>query len=278
VSADGPQPERRTVVRAILGVAGTAAGLAVGGCTTGAGSQPGSPRTTTVPLPATQGRAVPSGTPPTSPQPAPGPPLSQPGPDIVSGPSTPGRVALTFHGAGDPALTAKVLDVARSAGAHLTVFAVGQWLAANPSVGRDIVGAGHDLGNHTWSHQAMTHLTASQAGREVQDGARAVAAAVGSPGLLFRPSGTPTSTATIRAAALAAGYQRCVSYDVDPEDYLDPGAELVRSRTLAAAKGGSIVSLHLGHAGTVEALPGILAGLAARGLSAVRLTDLLSGA
>lgn len=274
MSADGPQPERRTVVRAILGVAGAAAGLAVGGCTTGAGSQPGSPSATTVRPPTTQGSAVPS----TSPPPAPVPLLSQPGPDIMSGPSTLGRVALTFHGAGDPALTAKVLDVARSAGVHLTVFAVGQWLVANPSVGRDIIGAGHDLGNHTWSHQAMTHLTAAQAAREVQDGARAVAAAVGSPGLLFRPSGTPTSTATIRAAALAAGYQRCVSYDVDPEDYLDPGAELVRSRTLAAAKGGSIVSLHLGHAGTVEALPGILAGLAARGLSAVRLTELLSGA
>jgi len=204
--------------------------------------------------------------------------LTQPGADIVVGTGAPHAVALTFHGAGAPELTAQALKIAAAQHAHLTVFAVGQWLSANPGLGRDIVSAGHDLGNHTWSHQTMTRLSPAQAGQEVRDGADAVAAAVGAAGLLFRPSGTPTSTATIRAAAAASGYQRCISYDVDPEDYLDPGATAVRTRTLAAVKGGSIVSLHLGHSQTVEALPGILQGLAERGLTSVRLTDLLAPA
>lgn len=125
-------------------------------------------------------------------------------------------MALTFHGAGDVSLTAAALAIAREAGARLTVFAVGQWLAANPQTGRDIVAAGHDLGNHTRSHQPMTALDATTSRREVEQGANAVAASVGQAGLLFRPSGTPTSTPTIRAAALAAGYARCISYDVDP--------------------------------------------------------------
>ena len=47
-------------------------------------------------------------------------------------------------------------------------------------------------------------------------------------------------------------------------------------RTVAAMSGGSIVSLHLGHPGTADALPGILDALARRGLRAVRLTELLS--
>ena len=50
----------------------------------------------------------------------------------------------------------------------------------------------------------------------------------------------------------------------------------MRERTLADVKAGSIVSLHLGHAGTVAALPGILAGLRARGLAAVTVTELLA--
>jgi peptidoglycan/xylan/chitin deacetylase (PgdA/CDA1 family) len=187
-------------------------------------------------------------------------------------------VALTFHGAGDPGLTARVLSIAAAARAALTVFAVGQWLAANPALGRDIVAAGHDLGNHTWSHQAMLGLDLAAAVREVQLGTDAVARSVGAAGLLFRPSGTPTSTPTIRSAARAAGYQRCLSYDVDPLDYSDPGADLVRTRTLAAIRAGSIVSLHLGHTGTVDALPGILKGLAAQGLAAVSVSQLLTGA
>jgi len=204
--------------------------------------------------------------------------LTRPGADITRGAGAPNAVALTFHGAGAPELAAQALRIADAEHAHVTVFAVGQWLSANPGLGRDIVRAGHDLGNHTWSHQTMTNLSAAQATQEVRAGADAVAAAVGAAGLLFRPSGTATSTGTIRAAAAASGYQRCISYDVDPEDYLDPGATVVRSRTLAAVTGGSIVSLHLGHPGTIEALPGVLQGLAARGLVPVRLTDLLAGA
>ncbi|GAA2746362.1 hypothetical protein GCM10009868_31460 [Terrabacter aerolatus] len=202
--------------------------------------------------------------------------LASAGPDIGSGPRDAPLVALTFHGAGVPARTRAVLEIARAHDAHLTVFAVGQWLQANPDLGKAILAAGHDLGNHTWSHQAMRHLSASEAEAEVSRGAAQVAAVRGSAGLLFRPSGTPTSTPVIRAAARTSGYQRCISYDVDPQDYLDPGASAVESRTLAAVRAGSIVSLHLGHEGTVAALPGILAGLRSRGLRAVTVSELLA--
>lgn len=202
--------------------------------------------------------------------------LTTHGPDIRMGPSTRQRVALTFHGAGDPALTRHALSVFGTRGAHVTVFAVGQWLAANPDLGRVIVAGGHDLGNHTWSHQTMPRLGASAARTEVARGAAAVAAIPGSSPLLFRPSGTPASTPLIREAAAASGYARCISYDVDPADYQDPGTALVVRRTLAGVRAGSIVSLHLGHAGTVAALPEILHGLEQRSLRAVTMTELLS--
>lgn len=204
--------------------------------------------------------------------------LREAGPDIRTGPATSAAVALTFHGAGELGLTERVLEILRQAQARVTVFAVGQWLATTPQVGRDIVGQGHDLGNHTWSHLAMGNLSRLKAEDEVRRGAEAVAGSVGAPGALFRPSGTPTSTDAIRAAAAAAGYARCISYDVDPEDFLDPGAPLVTSRTLTAVRPGSIVSLHLGHPGTVDALPAILSGLADKRLRATTLTDLLARA
>ena len=202
--------------------------------------------------------------------------LGSVGPDIRSGSSGRHEVALTFHGAGPASLTATVLDIARAHGARVTVFAVGQWLHANPALGRAVLAGGHDLGNHTWSHRPMRRLAAAEADAEVSRGAAEVALVRGSAGLLFRPSGTPTSTAVIRAAARASGYARCISYDVDPQDYLDPGTAAVRERTLADVRAGSIVSLHLGHAGTVAALPGILAGLRARGLRAVTVNELLA--
>ena len=184
-------------------------------------------------------------------------------------------MALTFHGAGDRSLAEQILRDCAEHDARITVFAVGQWLAGAPSLGRQILAAGHELGNHTWSHQQMPSLSARVADDEIRRGADALRKATGTVGWWFRPSGTPRSTATIRAAASLSGYQRCVSYDVDPQDYLDPGAGLVLSRTLEQVRPGSIVSLHLGHAGTVQALSKILAGLSAKGLVPVTLSQLL---
>jgi peptidoglycan/xylan/chitin deacetylase (PgdA/CDA1 family) len=67
-----------------------------------------------------------------------------------------------------------------------------------------------------------------------------------------------------------------VSYDVDSLDYTDPGPDAVVATVLGSVRRGSIVSLHLGHPGTVTALPAILRGLAGRGLRPVTLSGLLS--
>jgi peptidoglycan/xylan/chitin deacetylase (PgdA/CDA1 family) len=80
----------------------------------------------------------------------------------------------------------------------------------------------------------------------------------------------------VLAAAGRVGYRTVVAFDVDPSDYRDPGAQAVISRTLAGVQPGSIVSMHLGHVGTVQALPAILDGLAARGLKAVTVETLLT--
>ncbi len=52
------------------------------------------------------------------------------------------QVALTFHGNGDPALAEALLRAVEAKGAKITVFAVGNWLAANPALGRRILSGG----------------------------------------------------------------------------------------------------------------------------------------
>jgi peptidoglycan/xylan/chitin deacetylase (PgdA/CDA1 family) len=200
-----------------------------------------------------------------------------PAADLLHGPRTRPAVALTFHGAGDPSLTRTVLRIAAEHSAGLTVLAVGSWLDGNRALATAILDGGHDLGNHTWSHLPMRRLSSAEARREVSRAAALLTSLTGSGGSWFRPSGTPRSTGTIRRAAAASGYHRCLAYDVDPLDYTDPGSALVASRVHRDAVSGSIVSLHLGHPGTVAALPVILDSLARRGLRAVTVTDLMRG-
>jgi peptidoglycan/xylan/chitin deacetylase (PgdA/CDA1 family) len=73
----------------------------------------------------------------------------------------------------------------------------------------------------------------------------------------------------------AAGYAQVVGFDVDPHDYADPGAAAVAQRVADGIRPGSIVSLHLGHSGTVEAFDRMVTAIRARGLSPVVLGELL---
>jgi peptidoglycan/xylan/chitin deacetylase (PgdA/CDA1 family) len=197
------------------------------------------------------------------------------GPDITHGPPDVAAVALTFHGDGPVEIVRGVLrDLAR-ADAHVTVLGIGRWLAAAPDVARMIRDAGHELGNHTWSHRTMPRLSAGAVRDEVDRAAAELVRLTGSPGRWFRPSGTPHSTSAIRAAAVAAGYGACLGYDVDPLDYTDPGPAAITRALAASVRPGSIVSLHLGHPGTLAALPAVLAHLHDRGLAPVTASALL---
>ena len=98
----------------------------------------------------------------------------------------------------------------------------------------------------------------------------------GSIGRWFRPSGVDVPTTLMISEAGRAGYPVTVGYSVDSLDYKDPGAAAVRQIVRAGVVGGSIISLHFGHQGTIEALPGILDDLHARGLSTATVGELLA--
>jgi peptidoglycan/xylan/chitin deacetylase (PgdA/CDA1 family) len=184
-------------------------------------------------------------------------------------------VALTFHGQGSVSMADALLAGAERAGARVTVLAVGTWLGQYPQVAERILRGGHDLGNHTMHHLGIAAMETSGAYAEIAGCAQQLRALTGSIGRWFRPSQTRYSTPLIEREARKAGYQTCVSYDVDSLDYTDPGPDAIVSTVLGSTRPGSIVSLHLGHSGTVTALPAILRGLASRGLRPVTLTDLL---
>ncbi|MFI0217165.1 polysaccharide deacetylase family protein [Streptomyces lydicus] len=262
--------DRRSVLRAAASAA--AAGALATGCDphrdedTGAVPSAGGPR------PSGAGHVPPApvraARPPTR---APGLPVQ-----IEHGPRTGKAVALTFHGAGDPKLATALLAEAERAGARVTVLAVGTWLDAQPAMARRILDGGHELGNHTLHHRNIDALPAAEAYAEITGCADRLRKLTGTIGSWFRPSQTRRATDLVAGLARKAGYPHVLSYDVDSLDANDPGGPAVQRTVLDSVGPGSVVSLHLGHAGTVAALPPILDGLRRRGLRAVTTTELVT--
>ena len=203
--------------------------------------------------------------------------MSGPAAAAYFGPRDRNDVALTFHGSGDPALTEQILGAAARLGVPITVFAVGRWLEQYPDMSRRILGAGHELENHTYTHPSLAAAPAATVAAECRRCRDVLSAQTGSGGRYFRPSGIEGHyAAVILDQAGAAGYATVVGFDVDPRDYQDPGSAAIVARVGQALRPGSIVSLHLGHAGTVAAFPKIVADLRSRGLRPVLVRDLLA--
>ncbi|KOG32525.1 MULTISPECIES: polysaccharide deacetylase family protein [Streptomyces] len=196
--------------------------------------------------------------------------------EIAHGPRDRPRVALTFHGQGDPALARTLLGQAEKAGARVTVLAVGSWLDEHPDLARRVLDGGHDLGNHTQHHVDVNAMTEAEAHAEIEACATRLRRLTGSIGSWFRPSRTRHAAPAVLRAARRAGYPHVLSYDVDSLDFTSPGAPAVVRNVTGAVRAGSVVSLHFGYPDTVTALPLLLADLDRRGLRAVTTTELLT--
>ncbi|ROQ82962.1 polysaccharide deacetylase family protein [Streptomyces sp. NBC_01260] len=259
---------RRSALRAGAGAA-LAAALATGcGDRDTAGT---SAKTLTHPAPKKPAATVGTPAPAPAPRRFPGQPVQ-----IDHGPRDQPRVALTFHGQGDPAIARTVLAEAERARARVTVLAVGSWLDEHPEMARRILDGGHDLGNHTQRHIDISSMGEAQAYAEITGCAQRLSRLTGSIGTWFRPSRTQYATPLVQRLAVRAGYPHVLSYDVDSLDFTSPGAAAVTRKVAGEIRNGSVVSMHFGYADTVAALPLLLTELDRRGLRAVTTTELLT--
>jgi peptidoglycan/xylan/chitin deacetylase (PgdA/CDA1 family) len=189
------------------------------------------------------------------------------------------QVALTFHVSGDRPIVVRLLDLLRERHTPITAFVVGTWLDANRDLATRFADDGHEIANHTYTHLTFSKLDRAQMTSEIVRCRDLLVATTGQPGRFFRPSGTNNGTddpgSAVHDVAHEAGYTIIAGFDVDPSDYADPGARAVVDRTDVAVQPGSIVSLHFGHTGTIDALPQILGALSTRSLQPVTLSTLL---
>lgn len=194
---------------------------------------------------------------------------------VGHGARTRDEVALTFHTNGDPALVTRLADALAAAGVVATMFVVGQWAAEQPAIVQRLVRDGHELANHTWSHPSLVDLDADAMRTEIVRCRDLLAGYPAATARYFRPSAIDVPTEAILRAAGAAGYAVSLGYDVDPLDYTDPGPAAIVSATAAGVQPGSIISLHTGHADTIDALGDLLAMLRSRNLRPVTCSTLL---
>lgn len=187
-------------------------------------------------------------------------------------------VALTFDDGPSP-LAADVLRTLAAKRVHATFFLIGAQIAEDPGDARSIVEAGHQVGNHSWSHSRMVFKTQSFIAREIERTDAAIRQAGYSGEIRFR---APFGKKLIGLPWYLARHHRPnITWDVDPmsDRRVDRDADRIVAFVLARVRPGSIILLHpmyKGREATRAAIGPLIDQLHARGYRFVTINELLA--
>lgn len=187
-------------------------------------------------------------------------------------------VALTFDDGPTPEFTPRVLAVLREKDVPATFFLIGKEAEQNIGETRAIVAAGHEIGNHTYTHPDMTLADEAKAADEIEKTDAAIRAAGYEGEILFRP---PFGKKLFGLPLYLAKHDRTsVTWDVEPESFEDIAADpqKITAHVLENTRPGSIIILHVMYDSretSRQALPAIIDGLKARGFRFVKVSDLI---
>lgn len=188
-------------------------------------------------------------------------------------------VALSFDDGPQPGpVLDSLLAIMARHDARATFFVIGHELAAHPELGRAMLVAGHELGNHTWTHAHLDSIPADSIRIELAR-TDSLLRALGQRGRA--PVRPPYGALDDRAEReLGRGHRTVALFDVDPS-YDFPGmaaADSIADKTVLWLGPGSILVMHpwYGNDGPALAvLERVLARLRGLGYRIVTVSELL---
>lgn len=184
-------------------------------------------------------------------------------------------IAISFDDGPNATLTPRLLDILKQRNIKATFFVIGENAAQHPEILARAAAEGHEIGNHTWSHPALTKLSDARVQEEVTKTSEAIEKAIGKKPTLLRP---PYGAINPRLSRMIKDQDglTIVLWSVDPMDWKRPGSAVVSQRLLAGAKPGAITLSHDIHPGTVDAMPATLDALIAKGYKFVTVSELIA--
>ena len=168
------------------------------------------------------------------------------GKTFASGPPGSKQIALTYDDGPNDRHTPPLLEVLARHGVHATFFMIGRFVQQRPDIVRAVSGAGHAIGNHTFTHPLLIFSSETQTRDEISQCRAALNDAIGASPVLFRPPFGGRRPATLQIAR-SLGMQT-VMWNITGFDWNAPPAAEIEANVSAriAPAGGDIVLLHDG--------------------------------
>lgn len=188
------------------------------------------------------------------------------------------KVALTFDDGPSRKALQTLLPILASRQVKATFFVVGAELERHPALAQELIAAGHELGNHSFSHQRMIFKSKAFIAEEIER-TDALIRQAGAPNeILFRPPyGIKGWTLP---HYLADSHRPTIMWDVEPDSKRNQthSSQAIVDTTLAQTRPGSIILLHVMYPRrrtSLEAVAPIIDSLQRQGYQFVTVSELL---
>ena len=185
------------------------------------------------------------------------------------------KIALTFDDGPHPALTQRILDILARYNVKATFFMVGVNVENYPDAARAVLEAGHEIGNHTYSHRILKQLSPGEIDDEIGRCEDVLEELCEYRPHLFRPPEGAVNS-YVEACSEENDYS-LILWSLDTRDWEDKNADHIAQKVLEKVKSGDIILMHdyIGHGSrTPEALEMLLPKLLSRGFKPVTVSQL----
>jgi peptidoglycan/xylan/chitin deacetylase (PgdA/CDA1 family) len=154
------------------------------------------------------------------------------------------QLALTYDDGPNDPHTQRLLEVLARHNVHATFFLIGRYVQQRPDIVRELVKAGHVVGNHTFTHPLLTFKNSRELRLQFENCDRALTDAVGEHSSLFRPPFGGRRPAVLRMARQMG--MEPIMWNVTGYDWNATSAEQVERKVASRVRGGNVILLHDG--------------------------------
>lgn len=186
------------------------------------------------------------------------------------------KIALTFDDGPHPRYTERILQILERYDVKATFFAIGVNIQNYPEPLRKIAAAGHEIGNHSYSHAVDKSMSESDILEEMQKCDSLIYDITGQKPSAYRPP-CGIYGESLLSAAEKRGYS-VILWSVDTLDWKNTPPKQIASGVLRDIDGGEIILMHdytSGKNTTCEALELIIPMLLEKGYQFVKISELV---
>ncbi|MBE6554476.1 MAG: hypothetical protein E7666_09065 [Ruminococcaceae bacterium] len=186
------------------------------------------------------------------------------------------QIALTFDDGPHPTQTQRIMEILDRYAVKATFFMVGVNVVNYPTVAAEVIARGHEVGNHTYSHDRLKNLSGDAISREIGLCEDVLEELFEYRPHLFRPPQGAVST-FVENCTEHHDYTM-ILWSLDTRDWECRNTDAIVESVLSNVKPGDIILMHdyIGRESkTPEALEILLPKLIERGFEPVTVSRLL---